>query len=292
MNIFTRHPLLLLSGLLLLIGGGVIYAATVRGRTGKDVRINSRSTSSSSLASSGVPSAGERSSPIQPDAQVPLKSSGVESQSFEPPKQGNYFYDVSGSGSFAGNQAPAAKTIKLTVFKPEGFKQSSIREFKDENNNGSLQQDEQRYRIDGIYLLSRKVLATSHNGYSRTQEYEVSPSALVVPFPQVINQPWTQEFGSKDGCFTQNVEFRVMETDALAIIAEEPIKVVRIVSVTRAKMTGRVGCTPLESTTTSTLWFSPAYRLFAKEETKAEGTVRGIAFTTEYTAVLHSTKPS
>lgn len=101
----------------------------------------------------------------------------------QPTRPGTYRYDVQGtvtqSGPLGGTD-PLPSPAVLTVDPPDGGRQRTVLDARDDDGEGSVTTTVLQYRDDGVYLESLK-LQTRVSGVTITYEFRPEPPPLVAP---------------------------------------------------------------------------------------------------------------
>jgi hypothetical protein len=186
---------------------------------------------------------------------------------------GTYTYDTSGTVT-AGTPRDASGTQTLTVDPPADGRQHSLLT----SGQGHTDQDVV-VRAAGTYLVR---LAISNPAF--TKEFRSATGVLLVPDPATIGRSWSWTAMSTDGKTKASVTAKVLRQETLTIGGSH---VATTVIDSTLRLTGDVTYTGRTQS-----WYDVADRLPVKDHTKGSGTVSGLAFTTDITNVIRSTKPS
>lgn len=259
-----------------------------------------RAAGSSSAASSAAPTAavsggtiagaspgaaaGGRASPASPGAAgaaAPTATTGSSTTSSSTTSSttagstapGTYTYDTSGTVT-AGTPRDASGTATLTVDAPAGKSQHSALA----NDQGRTEQDIVS-RTTGAYLARLHIANPAFD-----KEFRPSSPVLLVPNPAAPGRTWSWTATSTDGKTTVAVTARITRRETLTIGgAATPTSLVT----STLKLTGDVTYTAQMQN-----WYDAAHRLSVKDHTRGSGTFGGVAFTTDITSVLRSTRPA
>jgi hypothetical protein len=186
---------------------------------------------------------------------------------------GTYTYDTSGTVT-AGTPRDASGTSTLTVNAPSGGRQHSTLT----NDQGSTAQDVV-VRSTGTYLA---MLAISNPAFNKQFRFETP--VLLVPDPATPGRSWSFRGTSTDGKTTVAVTAKVARRETVKVGG---VPTATAVVTSTLRLTGDVTYTADMET-----WYDPADRLTVKDHTRGSGTYGGLAFQTDLTAVLRSTRPS
>lgn len=222
-------------------------------------------------ATSGAAAA--RESTTTPAPQSGAAGTGAAAMSSPATAAGTYTYDTSGTVT-AGTPRDASGTQTLTVDPPAAGRQHSLLS----SSQGHTDQDV-AVRSAGTYLVR---LAISNPAF--TKEFRSATGVLLVPDPATIGRSWSWNAMSTDGKTKASVTAKVLRQETVTIGGS---RVATTVIDSTLRLTGDVTYTGRTQS-----WYDVADRLPVKDHTKGSGTVSGLAFTTDITNVLRSTKPS
>jgi hypothetical protein len=134
-------------------------------------------------------------------------------------------------------------------------------------------------RTAGAYLAR---LVISNPAFDK--EFRPASPVLLVPEPATPGRAWSWTATSTDGKTRVAVSARITRRETMTIGgAATPTSLVT----STLKLTGDVTYTAQLQT-----WYDPAHRLSVKDHTRGNGTFGGVAFTTDVTSVLRSTRPA
>lgn len=187
---------------------------------------------------------------------------------------GTYVYAVSGTAKAGASTFQLPPESKLVVDPPAGDDQRLSRQ----SDQGSQEQT-LHYKPDGTYLLRQSIASPQGN-----KEFLPDPPVSSFPHPLNAERKWSWEMRSTDSKTTVKADFAVVRTEAV-VIGGETVNTVVISSVI-------VTSGDVASTIRSTVWYSPGHRLTVKTEGNAKGTYNGLAFESNFTETLTSTRPS
>jgi hypothetical protein len=186
---------------------------------------------------------------------------------------GSYTYDTSGTVT-AGTPRDASGTATLTVDPASGGKQHSVLA----DDQGSTDQDAIG-RTTGTYLARLAIANPAFN-----KEFRFTTPVLLVPEPAAPGRSWSWTATSTDGKTTVAVSARITRRENVTV-GGVPTPTSLVTST--LKLTGDVTYTAQMQT-----WYDPAHRLSVKDHSRGNGTFGGVAFTTDITSVLRSTRPA
>jgi YD repeat-containing protein len=174
----------------------------------------------------------------------------------------------------AGTPRDASGTATLTVDPPAGGQQHSLLG----TDQGRTEQTVV-VRTDGTFLVR---LVITNPAFSK--EFAPAGGGLLVPEPTTTGRSWSWTATSTDGKTKAAVTAKVTGRETL-MIGGVATPTTTIDSTLR--LTGDI-----DYTGHMQYWYDAAHRLQAKDHTRGSGTVGGIAFTSDITSVLQSTRPS
>ena len=291
----TRHRLLPLVSALLLLPLTACGSNT-RTTTASDPVVATSSASAAastdpapegSAASAAGPSQGDLAPTNQPPPASPT-TTGVDAQDgadSPPPTSaalapatastaaGQYTYTAQGTVT-VGTATPVDGTATLTVDPVAGGQQHSVLE----GDQGRTEQDVV-LRGDGRFLAS---LDLTNPAFSK--QFRPDPPVLLLPEPATVGRSWQWRATSTDGKTTAEASNRILRQETLTVNGE---RVVCSVIETTLALSGDI--TYRGQTTT---WVSDRYRLPVKDRSRGQGTVNGVAFSTDIRTALQSTRPA
>ena len=186
---------------------------------------------------------------------------------------GQYAYATKGTVT-VGTPQPVDGETTLTVDPPAGGQQHSVLQ----GDQGRTEQDVV-LRQNGRFLAN---LSLTNPAFSKT--FRPQPAVLLLPTPAEVGRSWSWKTISTDGKTTASTSSRILRKQVLTIGGE---RVDCVVVETTLALSGDV--TYRGQTTT---WASSRYRLPVQDHTRGEGTISGVAFSTDITTTLRSTRPA
>jgi hypothetical protein len=230
-------------------------------------------TSAVGTASSPSASAGSAAAGTTPGSGSAARTSTARKTAPGTTAAGTYTYDTSGTVT-VGTPKDASGTATLTVDPASSGKQHSVLA----DDQGRTEQDVVA-RTAGAFLAR---LVISNPAFAK--EFRPASPVLLVPEPATPGRAWSWTATSTDGKTRVAVSARITRRETLTIGgAATPTSLVT----STLKLTGDVTYTAQLQT-----WYDPAHRLSVKEHTRGNGTFGGVAFTTDVTSVLRSTRPA
>lgn len=147
----------------------------------------------------------------------------------QPTKAGTYTYDTDGettqTGGLGGTeQLPERTTLKVDP--PQGNRQTSVRDMRDEDGEGGTTTTVLQYRDDGVYLESLKT-RNRVSGITVTYEFRPDPPQLLAPTGAGVGHHTEFSMTSTNGGLTAHVTIDVLAQETLTIggAATETFKV-------------------------------------------------------------------
>lgn len=147
----------------------------------------------------------------------------------QPTKAGTYTYDTDGettqTGGLGGTeQLPPTTTLKVDP--PNGNRQTSVRDMRDEDGEGGTTTTVLQYRDDGVYLESLKT-QNKVSGITVTYEFRPDPPQPVAPTGVGVGHHAEFSMTSTNGGLTAHVTIDVLAKETLTIggTATETFKV-------------------------------------------------------------------
>jgi len=122
----------------------------------------------------------------------------------QPTAAGTYRYDNEGEATTFGSTGPVPEVTTLVVDPPDGTRQRSVSETRDEDGNGSRTTTVADYRGDGVYLVSLKT-ENKIGAISSTYEFRPSSPQLVAPTGAEVGDRLSFRLRSTDGGLTADV---------------------------------------------------------------------------------------
>lgn len=228
------------------------------------------SPTSSSRSTSSAPVPAPSVAPPDPSAGPADAPPPVEDRSTA---AGSYTYDVDGTVT-VGSPQPVDGEAVLTVDPVAAGQQHSVLE----GEQGRTEQDVV-LRDDGRYLA---LLSITNPAFSKT--FRPEPAVLLLPTPTEPGRRWSWTATSTDGRTKASASNRVAREEVLTIGGQRvPCAVVETTLVLSGDIAYR-GVT--------TTWVSLEHALPARDRSRGEGTVSGVAFSTDLTTTLRSVDPA
>lgn len=246
-------------------------SASPSGAAGSTATTGADGQSGQASGASAAPAGTGAAAPAQPGGTATGGSSTATGSSSTAP--GAYTYDISGTVT-VGTAQDASGTATLTVDRPAGARQHSVLK----SDRDRTEQDVV-VRTNGTYLVR---LSITNPAFSK--EFRPAAPVLLVPDPADPGRSWSWTATSTDGKTTVQVSARIARRETLTIGG---VRTPTSVVTSTLKLTGDVTYTGRMET-----WYDAAHRLSVKEHTRGEGTFGGVAFTTDVTSVLRSTRPA
>ncbi|MBC7373766.1 MAG: hypothetical protein H7323_07235 [Frankiales bacterium] len=186
---------------------------------------------------------------------------------------GQYTYTAKGTVT-VGTPQPVDGKATLTVDPVAGGQQHSVLE----GDQGRTEQDVV-LRSDGRFLAS---LDLTNPAFSK--QFRPDPPVLLLPAPATVGRSWTWRATSTDSKTNAEASNQVVRRETLTVNGE---KVTCAVVETTLVLSGDIAYRG-----TTTTWVSDRYRLPVKDRSRGSGTVNGVAFSTDITTALQSTRPA
>jgi len=203
-----------------------------------------------------------------------------------PAAAGRYDYDVKGSVTFSAGGPPQTRplpeTATLTIAPPDGRGQTSVRESRDDEGNGSVTETVLVYEDDGVHLAYLKT-STSAAGITDTREFRPSPPPLLIPAGAAAGDHREFTMTSTDGRITVHVTVDVRGVESVAVAGTSvDALVVDIVS----ELSGDV-----EGTQRSRIWIDRQRSLTVKEHAETDARAGLGEVHSEYDATIRRLTP-
>jgi hypothetical protein len=253
--------------------GGAATGAASPGSAAPTPSAASGSTSAGGTASSPSASAPAPATGATPGSSSPVQTSTAKKAAPGTAAAGTYTYDTTGTVT-VGTPKDAAGTATLTVDPPSAGTQHSVLA----DDQGRTEQDVAA-KPTGAYLAR---LVISNPAFNK--EFRPASPVLLVPEPATPGRSWAWTATSTDGKTTVAVSARISRRETLTIGGvATPTSLVT----STLKLTGDVTYTAQMQT-----WYDAVHRLSVKDHTRGNGTFGGVAFSTDVTGVLRSTRPA
>lgn len=240
------------------------YAASAAGPSQVDVAPTNRPAPASPTTTGADTQDGATSPVLTSAALAPATASTAA---------GQYTYTAQGTVT-VGTAAPVDGTATLTVDPVTDGQQHSVLE----GDQGRTEQDVV-LRGDGRFLAS---LNLTNPAFSK--QFRPDPPVLLLPEPATVGRRWQWRATTTDGKTTAEASNRILRQETLTVNGE------------------RVACTVIETTLAlsgdityrgqTTTWVSDRYRLPVKDRSRGQGSVNGVAFSTDIRTALQSTRPA
>lgn len=135
----------------------------------------------------------------------------------QPVAAGLYEYDTDGrsEGPSGSRELPELTTLEAQT--PEGARQRSVRDMRDENGEGTVTTIDVLHRDDGVHIEYLKIVDSSSTFGTVTFEFEFDPPELVLPTDPQVGFHTEFSTRSKDGSLDVDVTIDITGEETLTI---------------------------------------------------------------------------
>jgi hypothetical protein len=218
------------------------------------------------------------------------------SSKLKPPASGSYIYANQGKSTIGGQEQAIPDSSTLKVEPPQGGRQRSVRETKDDQGFGTTVTTILDYRDDGVYLVYLNSENKSQAGTFK-QEFQPATPVLFAPFPAVQGRAWAFDLKSTDGCSNVHTDAKWAAVGENVTIGGKALLTDKVAATIRITPVPGSSCDPsFDLTQNDTQWIGRESRLTVKEEEHTTGTATlggvPVPITSDRVSTIKSTTPT
>lgn len=146
------------------------------------------------------------------DAEPPPSDSAAP----QPVAAGVYEYDTDGESQGPSGTEPMPEVTTLEAESPDGARQRTVRDLRDDSGEGSVNTVDVLYRDDGVHLEYLKIVNSSSFGRF-TFEFEFDPPELVFPADAAVGFHTEFSARSNDGSIEADITLDITGEETLTI---------------------------------------------------------------------------
>lgn len=146
------------------------------------------------------------------DAEPPPSDSGAP----QPIAAGVYEYDTDGESQGPSGTEPMPEVTTLEAESPDGARQRTIRDLRDDSGEGSVNTVDVLYRDDGVYFEYLEIVTSSGFG-TFTFEFEFDPPELVFPADGAVGFHTEFSARSNDGSIEADITIDITGEETITI---------------------------------------------------------------------------
>lgn len=219
-----------------------------------------------------VPDAGDGGAEVAGGASAPTRNAP------SPIAEKTYDYATDGTVTVSGGTRDMPSTTTLTAARADGVEQTTVRDLRDGDGNGTVTETKLFYRSDGVRLAYVKVMSSFSGGLTDVREFKLDPPEMLAPAG--VRPGYTHSFKMSGSGTEADVTIEVLERSRISIDGRSLVAFVTRVTI--------VFSGAIEGHQVSTNWFWSRNFLPLKEKVNQDVQNGPIRVRSNYTAVLRS----